>query len=449
MGQLNQTLTEYGHEIIAFSIGFRPVSEGCGGPLLLFPFRQSDPLPLDILYPPRRSGTHYSSGIAGVYRRAELDYRYADTYAIERPIRWVELVDQFNRSGSFVRGLPHPYLRVRVRDGGLIFCLMPGCLLVGDTTPTAQVAMVRLDPLIDICRSPVADPHAGARSHCAGAGRWRGAPAGRRPGSRRHASVTRGGVDLTERACRPLIRLSTRRTAAAKAVRVSEPRPSTSSFYLVGCDVIPVPTPDHPRARASPRMRSASGGGGAPGCEEVVSESGREARNKPHTQLTAGGRTLVDADRIKAARIGDPRWRRSNRARLPTADQAIHASDSSSQGSTCERAASLILFSSFFDVFLLLLLLSSFFNLQSGAYAGPPAGARVIAHALSGGWGHRVAEWWLTRAEGGGTAQPRMRQRAGVLLFSLRPSSGSSFQSTRGPPKHRFAIRVIVPTMSG
>ncbi|GBP87133.1 hypothetical protein EVAR_99864_1 [Eumeta japonica] len=80
-------------------------------------------------------------------------------------------------------------------------------------------------------------------------------------------------------------------------------------------------------------MRSASGGGGAPGCEEVVSERGREARNRPHTQLTAGGRTLVDADRIKAARIGDPRWRRSNRARPPTADQAIHASDGSSQGS--------------------------------------------------------------------------------------------------------------------
>ncbi|GBP41380.1 hypothetical protein EVAR_84724_1 [Eumeta japonica] len=53
--------------------------------------------------------------------------------------------------------------------------------------------------------------------------RWSDA-GGRRP-DRRHASVTRVGVDLTERACRPLIKLSTRRTAAARAVRVSEPVP--------------------------------------------------------------------------------------------------------------------------------------------------------------------------------------------------------------------------------
>ncbi|GBP62756.1 hypothetical protein EVAR_51708_1 [Eumeta japonica] len=56
--------------------------------------------------------------------------------------------------------------------------------------------------------------------------RWSDAGGGRIGG----ASVTRVGVDLTERACRPLIRLSTRRMAAARAVRVSEPRPSTSSF---------------------------------------------------------------------------------------------------------------------------------------------------------------------------------------------------------------------------
>ncbi|GBP30892.1 hypothetical protein EVAR_28528_1 [Eumeta japonica] len=47
---------------------------------------------------------------------------------------------------------------------------------------------------------------------------------------------------------------------------------------------MPVPSPHRPRARAD----------------------GREAQPKPHTQPTAGGRTLVDADRIKAARIGDP-----------------------------------------------------------------------------------------------------------------------------------------------
>ncbi|GBP94601.1 hypothetical protein EVAR_65926_1 [Eumeta japonica] len=69
------------------------------------------------------------------------------------------------------------------------------------------------------------------------------------------------GVDLTERACRPLIRLSTHPTAAAKAVRVSEPRPSTSSLLSVPCrDVDPVPTLGHPRARAL-RMRSAAGEG--------------------------------------------------------------------------------------------------------------------------------------------------------------------------------------------
>ncbi|GBP87438.1 hypothetical protein EVAR_61478_1 [Eumeta japonica] len=38
----------------------------------------------------------------------------------------------------------------------------------------------------------------------------------------------------------------------------------------------------------------------------VLDEGGREAQLKLHTQPTAGGRTLVDADRIKAARIGDP-----------------------------------------------------------------------------------------------------------------------------------------------
>ncbi|GBP46171.1 hypothetical protein EVAR_24578_1 [Eumeta japonica] len=98
-------------------------------------------------------------------------------------------------------------------------------------------------------------------------------------GSRRHASVTRVGVDLTERACRPLIRLSMRRTAAARAVRVSEPRPSTFSFLSV------------------PR----------------------------------------DREKKKGCRHHDKSWCRS------------------------------------------------------GAYAGPPAGARVITHVLDGGWeGHRV-----------------------------------------------------------
>ncbi|GBP51297.1 hypothetical protein EVAR_34083_1 [Eumeta japonica] len=128
----------------------------------------------------------------------------------------------------------------------------------------------------------------------------------------------------------------------------------------------------------------------------VLDEGGREAQLKLDTQPIAGGRTLVDADRIKAARIGDPRRRRSNRAHLPTADQAIHASDGSSQGSTCQRAAS-------FNLFLSLCPLSW---CRSGAYAGPPAGARVITHALGGEWGG--APGCEVVAEGGWEARSRL-----------------------------------------
>ncbi|GBP56114.1 hypothetical protein EVAR_26085_1 [Eumeta japonica] len=107
-------------------------------------------------------------------------------------------------------------------------------------------------------------------------------------------------------------------------------------------DILPEPSrrPTRGRARSLRRRRQVEGGSGVGWC----STRGREAQLKLDTQPTAGGRTLVDADRIKAARIGDPRWRRSDRARLPTADQAIHASDGSSQGSTCQRAVSLNLF---------------------------------------------------------------------------------------------------------
>ncbi|GBP45689.1 hypothetical protein EVAR_35958_1 [Eumeta japonica] len=150
-----------------------------------------------------------------------------------------------------------------------------------------------------------------------------------------------------------------------------------------------------PRRTARGRARIARaqphGGGGHPA-------GGREAQLKLHTQPTAGGRTLVDADRIKAARVGDPRRRRSNRARLPITDQAIHASDNSSQGSTCQRAAS-------FDLFV-----QSCLGCQSGAYAGPPAGARVAAHALSVGEGHRAVKRWLTRVgEGHYSSDARSR----------------------------------------
>ncbi|GBP17651.1 hypothetical protein EVAR_8648_1 [Eumeta japonica] len=83
--------------------------------------------------------------------------------------------------------------------------------------------------------------------------------------------------------------------------------------------------PHAARARSLRRRRQVEG------LRRRLVLDGEEAQLKLDTQPTAGGRTLVDADRIKAARIGDPRWRRSDRARLPTADQAIHASDGSSQ----------------------------------------------------------------------------------------------------------------------
>ncbi|GBP21214.1 hypothetical protein EVAR_84337_1 [Eumeta japonica] len=98
-----------------------------------------------------------------------------------------------------------------------------------------------------------------------------------------------------------------------------------------------------------------------------------EAQLKLDTQPIAGGRTLVDADRIKAARIGDPR-------------RATHASDGSSQGSMCQRAASFNLF--FFD-----LLLSSIFDLLSSIFnpvptlGHPRARASLRKRSAAGGGG--------------------------------------------------------------
>ncbi|GBP68724.1 hypothetical protein EVAR_75338_1 [Eumeta japonica] len=87
-------------------------------------------------------------------------------------------------------------------------------------------------------------------------------------------------------------------------------------------DILPEPSrrPTRGRARSLRRRRQVEGLR-----RRLVLDEGREAQLKLDTQPTAGGRTLVDADRIKAARIGDPRWRRSDRARLPTADQGIGA----------------------------------------------------------------------------------------------------------------------------
>ncbi|GBP05142.1 hypothetical protein EVAR_3457_1 [Eumeta japonica] len=186
---------------------------------------------------------------------------------------------------SLARGASTP-LSVGVGSGRRR-CLMPGRLLVGDTTPTDQVAMV-MTIVLKSCRRR----HRTARgreviAHAAdqveasgdrlvlgtGGGQLKLQPqptAGGRTlvdadGSRRR--IGDPGVDLTERACRPLIRLSTHPPAAARA-RVSEPRPSTSSLCpLLWCR--PVPTPDHPGAMSPMR----SGG----------------------VQPTAVGRTLVDA----------------------------------------------------------------------------------------------------------------------------------------------------------
>ncbi|GBP56396.1 hypothetical protein EVAR_32266_1 [Eumeta japonica] len=184
--------------------------------------------------------------------------------------------------------------------------------------------------------------------------------------------------------------------------------------------------PPAARARRACALRRV----GAPGCEEVVSEGGREARNRPHTQLTAGGRTLVDADRIKAARIGDPRWRRSNRARLPTADQAIHASDSSSQGSTCQRAASLILFSSFFDVFYLH---SSIFNpVPTPGHRGRARHCACAQRRVGGAPGCGVVV-----DEGGGRLSHACVCEP--VSSSLAPTRLGRPSDRRGAPKHRFA----------
>ncbi|GBP09135.1 hypothetical protein EVAR_77965_1, partial [Eumeta japonica] len=159
-------------------------------------------------------------------------------------------------------------------------------------------------------------------------------------------------------------------------------------------------------------------------------------RSAQLTQSTAGGRTLVDADRIKAARIGDPRWRRSDRARLPTADQAIHASDGSSQGSTC-RAASLNLFFS--------LPLSW---CRSGAYAGPPAARhRACAHGRVGAPGCEgecpgrearnrptrsrppvVGRWWTPT----GSRRHASVTRVGVDLTERLPTADQAIHASDG-----------------
>ncbi|GBP95826.1 hypothetical protein EVAR_60633_1, partial [Eumeta japonica] len=154
-------------------------------------------------------------------------------------------------------------------------------LLVGDTTPTDQ-GMVRTIflALCQCCRlSPAARAvreRARSFAHAQPAGG--GAPAlmvgTDEDGGRRSPSRTRSrplvdadrikaarigdplGVGLTERACRPLIRLSTRRTAAARAARVSGPRPTTLLFCPQSrCHPVPTPATRGARVTAHAQRR--------------------------------------------------------------------------------------------------------------------------------------------------------------------------------------------------
>ncbi|GBP46133.1 hypothetical protein EVAR_26578_1 [Eumeta japonica] len=119
-----------------------------------------------------------------------------------------------------------------------------------------------------------------------------------------------------------------------------------------------------PHARASSRR-----GYDPDGSSGNVDEGGREAQPELHMQPTAGGRTLGDADRIKAARIGNPLGvdltERACRSLIrlsthPTAAARIArvSEPRPSTSSFCPRS-----------------------RCQSGAYAEPPAGARIAAHA--------------------------------------------------------------------
>ncbi|GBP90298.1 hypothetical protein EVAR_67819_1 [Eumeta japonica] len=52
-------ISEYKREAVASGVAFRIVSESAGlSPLLLPPFRQPNPHPLDILFPPKRPAAH-------------------------------------------------------------------------------------------------------------------------------------------------------------------------------------------------------------------------------------------------------------------------------------------------------------------------------------------------------------------------------------------------------
>ncbi|GBP75065.1 hypothetical protein EVAR_48745_1 [Eumeta japonica] len=222
--------------------------------------------------------------------------------------------------------LPHPSIfRVQVRDGGLIVASCPGVSRRGhDPDGSGGNGPSLVDPLIDICRSPVADTPARGQAPAG-----EGAP--RR--SRRGEEAQLLDTQPTAGGRRWWTPTGSRRHASQPGQYVSASRVLQPLLLQPLSGVDPVPTLDHPRARVTAHALSVRWG---TGCEEVVSEGGRRAEQAAHAADRRWS-TLVDADRIKAARIGDPRWRRSNRARLPTADQAIHASDG---GSQAVRAAS-------------------------------------------------------------------------------------------------------------
>ncbi|GBP87851.1 hypothetical protein EVAR_64426_1 [Eumeta japonica] len=93
------------------------------------------------------------------------------------------------------------------------------------------------------------------------------------------------------------------------SIRRQQPRQyASASRYLLplhsflGLGVIPVPTPSHPRARASSRIRSAAGGRGGTGFEvREVRGGGRGTAQASH----AADRRPSDANRVKAAQFGD------------------------------------------------------------------------------------------------------------------------------------------------
>ncbi|GBP52604.1 hypothetical protein EVAR_35794_1 [Eumeta japonica] len=187
-----------------------------------------------------------------------------------------------------------------------------------------------MDPLVGIVPEPIRRPTRGrARSSRMRSRQVEGGirlellvlvEGGREAQNKLHTQPTAGGRTLVDANRIKAARIGD----PPRAVRVSEPCPSTSSFCLIlGRDVNPVPTPDHPRARASPRMRSASG---APGCEAVVDEGGGGgALLDRRTQTTAARRKPMSSDHVEAAPTGDS-------AAAPEAARVSEQLSSSSSG---------------------------------------------------------------------------------------------------------------------